>query len=68
MTKQLLARTLEDLYAQAIPQMDAEKPKKMFGEAERIYHFGFESFQTGFLYGMNAGIGTNEEKQIEEVK
>ena len=60
MTEELLANQLEDLYVHSIPQMKAEQPKKLFGEAQRIWHFGFESFQIGFLYGMGAGIGTTD--------
>jgi len=58
MAEDLLADTLEVLYVQAIPNMDAEQPKKLFGEGEKIYCFGFESFRFGFMYGLKAGVGT----------
>ena len=66
MTKELLSEILADMYDHAIPRMDAEQPKKMMGEAERIYHFGYESFQVGFLYGMGAGFGTREEMEKDK--
>ena len=60
MTSDLLSEKLEDLYVHAIPRMDAEQPKKLKGDLERIWFFGFESFQVGFLYGLGAGFGTKE--------
>jgi len=66
MTAELLSVTLKDLFVHSIPQMDSEQPKKIKGEAQRIYEFGFESFQAGFLYGMSAGIGTAEELRKED--
>jgi len=63
MTAELLAATLEDLFVHTIPKMDAEQPKKMQGEASRIYDFSFESFRIGFLHGLKAGIGTLEKEK-----
>jgi len=63
MVKELLESTLEDMYIHAIPQMDQEQPKKIRGEAQRIYAFGHESFQIGFIYGMAAGFGAAEEAE-----
>ena len=62
MPEELLTDVLEDLYANAIPQMDAEQPKKLFGEGVKIYYFGFESFRFGFMYGLKAGLGTVSER------
>lgn len=61
MTEKLLAATLEKLFSHIIPLMDNEQPKKLKGEGEKIYCFGFEAFQAGFLYGIQAGLGTADE-------
>lgn len=54
MTKEFL-NLLETLFANSISQMSCEAPTKIRGEAIRIYNFGFQSFQAGFMYGLNIG-------------
>ena len=64
--QELITQTLKDLYDHILPHMQAEQPKKLHGEIRRIYNFGSNSFQIGFLYGLQAGIGVKESVKVQD--
>ena len=61
MTAEAIDGALEDLYGMALDGLKTRRPRKIRGEAYRIYYFGFEVFKDGFLRGLKAGIGAIEE-------